>query len=80
MAVTWETVRHQVAIAGVVSNAQTQEKMRGVVVKIEDGPAEFLQWLNLQKKTISGYLVQDDGATGSNHDLGRWTVLFFRFA
>ena len=50
MAVTWETVRHQVAIAGVVTNAQTQEKMRGVVVKIEDGPAEFLLWLNLQKK------------------------------
>jgi hypothetical protein len=50
MAVSWETVRHQVAIAGIVTNVQTQEKMRGVIVTIEDGPTEFLQWLNLHKK------------------------------
>jgi hypothetical protein len=40
-----ETVRHQVAIAGRVSDAQRNVALGGAFVKITAGPAEFMNWL-----------------------------------
>ncbi len=39
----WEKVRHQVAILGHVRNAQTDEALEGIVVRISDGPPEFME-------------------------------------
>jgi hypothetical protein len=38
----WEVVRHQVAVAGRVSDAQTGRSLGGVQVKITNAPAAFL--------------------------------------
>ena len=41
----WETVRHQVAIAGQVSDAQGNVPLGGARVRITSGPAVFTNWL-----------------------------------
>jgi hypothetical protein len=44
----WETVRHQVAIAGRVVDAQLSQPLRGVLVRITSGPVEFMSGLQLR--------------------------------
>ena len=46
--VTWEKIRHQVAIAGGVTDAQTERAIRGARVEITDAPAEFKEWLEVR--------------------------------
>ena len=46
--VNWEVARHQVAIAGRVTNAQTGQAICGAQVKITAAPLEFTDWLALQ--------------------------------
>ncbi|BAY14131.1 carboxypeptidase regulatory-like domain-containing protein [Calothrix sp. NIES-2098] len=43
-----EPVRHQVAIAGRVINAQTKKAIGGANVMITKAPEEFTKWLNLK--------------------------------
>ncbi|MGD9101251.1 MAG: carboxypeptidase regulatory-like domain-containing protein [Anaerolineae bacterium] len=47
---TWETVRHQVAIAGRVSDAQTGKTIARARVEITAAPAEFTAWLAIRAK------------------------------
>lgn len=44
--IQWETVGHQVAIAGKVTDAQTNRELSRALVKITSAPAEFMNWLN----------------------------------
>jgi hypothetical protein len=44
-----ETIRHQVAIAGQVTDAQTGKVMNGVRVEITAAPAAFTDFLNFRK-------------------------------
>jgi hypothetical protein len=46
--IRWETVRHQVAIAGRVSDAQINRALRGVLIRITAGPAEFMNELQIR--------------------------------
>ncbi len=48
--VSWEVARHQVAIAGRVTNAQTGQAIGGAQVRITAAPLEFTDWLALQAK------------------------------
>jgi hypothetical protein len=43
-----EAVRHQVAIAGRVTDSQTNQSLSRALVKITSAPAQFMTWLNLQ--------------------------------
>ncbi|MDC0832589.1 hypothetical protein CKA32_000473 [Geitlerinema sp. FC II] len=45
---SWETIRHQIAISGRVSNARTGNPCQGVQVEITSAPAEFIAWLALK--------------------------------
>lgn len=44
----WEIVRHQVAIAGRVTDLQTGQPIGGAQVEITDAPAEFKTWLAMR--------------------------------
>jgi hypothetical protein len=46
----WEIIRHAVAIAGRVSNAQTGKAVGGAGVGIADAPTEFTAWLATRAK------------------------------
>ena len=50
MVVTWETARHQAAIAGRLTNAQTGKGVGGALVQIASGPPEFTQAVVLRSK------------------------------
>jgi len=43
--ITWEVARHQVAIAGRVTDSQTNQTVRGAQVQIAAAPPEFITWL-----------------------------------
>lgn len=45
-----ETKRHQVAIAGQVTDAQTEQALAGIQVRLENGPLAFTGWLILKAK------------------------------
>lgn len=45
---TWEEVRHQVVIAGRVSDAETENDLGGAIVAISDGPPAFTSWLAIR--------------------------------
>ena len=45
----WEIVRHQVAVAGTVTDAETGNPLRGVDVTITSGPAAFLDMIALRE-------------------------------
>lgn len=47
--ITWEIVRHQVAIAGRVTDAQTGRAIARALVSILAAPAEFTNWLALRR-------------------------------
>jgi hypothetical protein len=44
----WESVRHQVAIAGRVQDAQTGQPMAGAQIGITAAPTEFTDWLAIR--------------------------------
>ena len=46
----WEKVRHQVAILGHVTNAQTGEAMEGIVVTITAGPPDFMERVSILRE------------------------------
>ncbi len=46
----WEEVRHQVAIAGRVTDTQTGRTIGSAQVRITTAPAEFTQWLTTRAK------------------------------
>ena len=46
----WEEVRHQVAIAGRVTDAQTGSAIEGIIVRINDGPAEFMEQVDFLRQ------------------------------
>jgi Carboxypeptidase regulatory-like domain len=46
--VTWQIVRHQVAIAGRVTDAQTGRAIGGAQVRITAAPATFTTWLTVR--------------------------------
>jgi Carboxypeptidase regulatory-like domain len=46
--VTWQIVRHQVAIAGRVTDAQTGRAIGGAQVRITAAPATFTTWLTIR--------------------------------
>lgn len=48
MIANWEQVRHQVAIAGVITDVQSRMALAGAWVIITDGPQEFKDWLARQ--------------------------------
>lgn len=43
--ITWEVARHQVCIAGTVTDAQTGRGIDAALVSITNGPAAFTTWL-----------------------------------
>ena len=43
--VTWEKIRHQVAVAGRVTDDETKKAIGGALVKITDAPEAFTDWL-----------------------------------
>ena len=45
---TWEEVRHQVTLSGLVTDAQTGAAVPGAIVTLSDGPAAFASWLALR--------------------------------
>ena len=45
---TWQEIRHQVAIAGQVSDAQTNDAIGGALVTISSGPPAFGDWLAIR--------------------------------
>jgi hypothetical protein len=47
---TWQKIRHQAAIAGSVTDAQTTKGIGRAVVSIKDGPEAFMKWLATKKK------------------------------
>lgn len=46
----WETIRHQVAIAGSVIDAQTEKAIDKAQIEITDGPSEFLDFVAARSK------------------------------
>ena len=46
--VTWETVQHQVAIAGRVADAQTGKGLAAIQVRITAAPAAYTAWLAIK--------------------------------
>ncbi|KST62206.1 carboxypeptidase regulatory-like domain-containing protein [Mastigocoleus testarum] len=44
----WERIRHRVAIAGQVTDAQTNKAIAGVEVAITKGPEAFMGWLRIR--------------------------------
>ncbi|MBD2450071.1 carboxypeptidase regulatory-like domain-containing protein [Nostoc sp. FACHB-152] len=65
--VQWQLIRHQVAIAGQITNAQTKKAIANVEVMITKAPQAFTDWLklkslqhgkyypNLTRTTFDGY-------------------------
>ncbi|MEH2189256.1 MAG: carboxypeptidase regulatory-like domain-containing protein [Nostoc sp.] len=59
--VQWQLIRHQVAIAGQVINAQTKKAIANVEVNITKAPQAFTDWLklkSLQHSDRSPYLTR----------------------
>ncbi len=46
--IQWEEVRHQVAIAGRVTDAQSKRALSGALIQITTAPAEFTNWLSIR--------------------------------
>lgn len=66
----WTTLRpsrHQVAIAGIVSNAQTQQVIPNAEVRLSKGSSRFSQWLNLKALQYEGALNRRESVALTPH-------------
>lgn len=54
----WLTVRHQVAIAGLVRDAQTSRAVSGATVQLTFAPGEFTDWLAAFAKQYGRHWVE----------------------
>lgn len=70
----WEVVRHQVAIAGRVSDAQTGRSLGGVQVKITNAPSAFIDPLIILTRSYQVYDATLAAARATLDDAGASAV------
>ncbi|HET6232009.1 MAG TPA: carboxypeptidase regulatory-like domain-containing protein [Longimicrobiaceae bacterium] len=54
MPTTWDTTRRQVALAGMVTDAETGRPLGGARVEITAGPAAFRRWADVRAREHAG--------------------------